>query len=199
MYLKLPTAMILFEIFYRSVACSDTNEMSGSRADFVLHALKGTRVLCLYFLLGMSEIFTLLFRQTESQAGRAIRSGQSIPRVSLLDHLHAKSMATDEDIEALSMLGGYLIFSILQRRPLHKILTLIDAGAPLWYQDDEGTSPLHAAAYIEDEELVRMLIEKGAIWNAGNVKRRGISQIAHFLRFSKSITCTTQLLTLRYR
>lgn len=82
-------------------------------------------------------------------------------------------MATDEDIEALSMLGGYLIFSILHRRPLPKILTLIDAGAPLWYQDDEGTSPLHAAAYIEDNELVRILIEKGAIWNAGRMNRRG--------------------------
>jgi protein arginine N-methyltransferase 2 len=87
-------------------------------------------------------------------------------------------MATDEDIKALSMLGGYLIFSILQRRPSSKILTLIDAGAPLWYQDGEGTSPLHAAAYIEDEELVRVLIEKGALWNAGEVKRRGVPQIA---------------------
>lgn len=81
--------------------------------------------------------------------------------------LLAEVMATDEDIEALSMLGGYLVFSILNRRPLPKILTLIDAGAPLWYQDDEGTSPLHAAAYVEDEQLVRVLIEKGAIWNAG--------------------------------
>jgi len=77
------------------------------------------------------------------------------------------AMVTDEDIEALSVLGGYLIFSILHRRPLSKILTLVDAGAPLWYQDNEGTSPLHAAVYIEDEELVRILIERGAIWNAG--------------------------------
>lgn len=108
-------------------------------------------------------------------------------------------MATDEDIKALSMLGGYLIFSILQRRPLHKTLPLIDAGAPLWYQDDEGTSPLHAAAYIEDEELVRMLIEKGAIWNAGNLKRRGISPTAYLLRFLQSIIYTTRPLILRYR
>ena len=70
------------------------------------------------------------------------------------------------------MLGGYLNFSIFNRRPLPKILTLIDAGAPLWYQDDEGTSPLHAAAYIEDDELVRILIGKGAIWNAGRVNWR---------------------------
>ena len=91
--------------------------------------------------------------------------------------LYADAMTTDEDIEALSMLGGYLIFSILHRRPLLKILTLIDAGAPLWYQDDEGTSPLHAAAYTEDEELIRILIEKGAIWNAGTVVRRDILEI----------------------
>lgn len=84
------------------------------------------------------------------------------------------TMATDEDIEALSMLGGYLIFSVLHRRPLPKILTLIDAGAPLWYQDDEGTSPLHAAAYVEDDELVRILIGKGAIWNAGRVNQRRV-------------------------
>ena len=88
---------------------------------------------------------------------------------SILDLTNA--MATDEDIEALSTLGGYLIFSILNRRPLSKILTLVDAGAPLWYQDDEGTSPLHAAAYVEDDELVRILIGKGAIWNAGMANR----------------------------
>ena len=86
-------------------------------------------------------------------------------------------MATDEDIEAISVLGGYLIFSILHRRPLTKILTLIDASAPLWYQDDEGTSPLHAAAYIGDDELVRILIEKGAIWNAGKANWRGVPEI----------------------
>ena len=95
-------------------------------------------------------------------------------------------MATDEDIEALSMLGGYLIFSILHRRPLPKILTLIDAGAPLWYQDDEGTSPLHAAAYVEDDELVRILIGKGAIWNAGRVDQRRVFGILLILSILSS-------------
>ena len=75
------------------------------------------------------------------------------------------------------MLGGYLVFSILHRRPRPKILTLIDAGAPLWYQDEEGTSPLHAAAYVEDEELIRILIKKGAIWNAGEIAFREIPRI----------------------
>jgi len=95
-------------------------------------------------------------------------------------------MATDEDIEVISVLGGYLIFSILHRRPLPKILTLIDANAPLWYQDDEGTSPLHAAAYIGDDELVRILIERGAIWNAGNVDWRGMPEILLILSTLRS-------------
>ena len=71
--------MILFEIFYRSITYSDTNEMSGPRADLALRVLTGMKALCLLFLLWMSEIFMLMLRQTESQAGRAIRSGQSIP------------------------------------------------------------------------------------------------------------------------
>lgn len=95
-------------------------------------------------------------------------------------------MVTDEDIKDLSMLGGYLIFSILHRRPLPRILALVDAGAPLWYQDDEGTSPLHAAAYIENDELVRVLIEKGAVWNAGRMNFRGIPDILLIL----SIFCS---------
>lgn len=110
-------------------------------------------------------------------------------------------MATDEDIEVLSMLGGYLIFSILRRRPLPEILTLVDAGAPLWYQDDDGTSALHAAACIEDEALVQILIEKGAIWNAGWScgLSRNISNRAHRLWSLQWIIYTTLLLILRCR
>lgn len=76
----------------------------------------------------------------------------------------------DEDIEGLTVLGLSLINAILDHQPLQNIKALIDAGAPLWYQDEvEGTSPLHAAAYAGDEdgELVKLLIDKGAIWNAG--------------------------------
>lgn len=74
----------------------------------------------------------------------------------------------DEQIDEAVSLGQNLISRILDRKPLEETKVLVDAGAPLWFQDDDGTSALHAAAYVENEELVRFLIANGAIWNAGN-------------------------------
>ncbi|KAF9241531.1 hypothetical protein BU15DRAFT_87124 [Melanogaster broomeanus] len=71
-----------------------------------------------------------------------------------------------EEINALTELGTTLIQAILEKEPLENIRDLIDAGAPLWFQDNEGTSPLHAAAYVGDDLLVKLLIEEGAVWNA---------------------------------
>lgn len=76
----------------------------------------------------------------------------------------------DDDIETLTALGSALISAILDQEPFESIKAIIEAGAPLWYQDEvEGLSPLHAAAYAgSDDELVKLLIEEGAVWNAGN-------------------------------
>ena len=71
------------------------------------------------------------------------------------------------DIDALTALGHALVDAILERRPRAVVEGMVLDGAPLWYQDEEGTSALHAAAYAEDEGLVRYLIEQGAVWNAG--------------------------------
>ena len=76
-------------------------------------------------------------------------------------------MDTDIIIEEATDMGMKLIEAILSRQPLELVKAQVDAGAPLWFQDDEGTSALHAAAYVENEELVRYLIEQGAVWNAG--------------------------------
>jgi type IV protein arginine methyltransferase len=73
----------------------------------------------------------------------------------------------DSDIEAISLLGEQLINSILADEPDVAVKRLIDNGTPLWYQNEEGISCLHAAAYRQNTELVRYLIEKGAVWNAG--------------------------------
>ena len=79
-----------------------------------------------------------------------------------------ESASDDEmDVDALVAHGQELVDAILRRRPASEIKALIAAGAPVWFQDDEGTSPLHAAAYVENEELVRFLIDEGAVWNAG--------------------------------
>ncbi|KAG2364901.1 hypothetical protein BDR07DRAFT_1278717 [Suillus spraguei] len=72
----------------------------------------------------------------------------------------------DPEIIALTELGTTLIQAILEKEPISNMQDLIDAGAPVWYQDDEGTSALHAAAYVENEQLVKLLIEEGAVWNA---------------------------------
>ena len=73
----------------------------------------------------------------------------------------------DGDIDEAVTAGKKLISQILDRAPCEAVKGLIDAGAPLWFQDDDGISALHAAAYVENEELVRYLIGKGAIWNIG--------------------------------
>lgn len=78
-----------------------------------------------------------------------------------------------DDIDELTTLGTHLIQSILPSSPsstlsLAQIKEIVDAGAPLWYQDpEEGLSPLHAAAYRQDPELIEYLIAKGAVWNLG--------------------------------
>ena len=73
----------------------------------------------------------------------------------------------DTDIEAASLIGEQFINSILADQQIPAIKSFIDDGAPLWYQNDEGMSCLHAAAYRQNTELVRYLIDKGAVWNAG--------------------------------
>lgn len=73
----------------------------------------------------------------------------------------------NSDIDELIVLGQALIDAILERKSSTHIQSLIDAGAPLWFQDDDGWSPLHAAANVEDDGLIRVLLQEGAVWNAG--------------------------------
>ena len=83
-----------------------------------------------------------------------------------------ESLDVEEEIKILCLLGSELIKAILGREPFENIQALIDSGAPLWYQDEvEGMSPLHAAAYVDEEdgELTKFLIDAGAVWNAGQL------------------------------
>ena len=59
------------------------------------------------------------------------------------------------------------ILVIFAYAPLADLKALIKTGAPLWFQDSQGVSALHAAAYMEREDVVTSLLEAGAIWNAG--------------------------------
>ncbi|KAG6819583.1 hypothetical protein H0H93_010509 [Arthromyces matolae] len=80
--------------------------------------------------------------------------------------VESTDLETDDTIQALSDLGEQLITLILSDGSAEAVQALIDADAPLWYQNDEGMSPLHAAAYMQNPELVKMLIDRGAVWNA---------------------------------
>ncbi|KAH8996552.1 S-adenosyl-L-methionine-dependent methyltransferase [Lactarius hatsudake] len=73
-----------------------------------------------------------------------------------------------EDDEAeIAAIGLALINAILEYAPIEDIQKLLDEGAPLWYQDEEdGWSALHAAASVEDAELVKKLLQHGAVWNS---------------------------------
>ncbi|KAI0070018.1 arginine methyl transferase [Panus rudis PR-1116 ss-1] len=84
----------------------------------------------------------------------------------------------ETDVDQLVDLGESLIADILDRQPFEHIKAKIEAGAPLWFQDDEGTSALHAAAYVDNSELIQYLLEEGAIWNAVDQLRNSPGDIA---------------------
>ncbi|KAF9450430.1 arginine methyl transferase [Macrolepiota fuliginosa MF-IS2] len=76
-------------------------------------------------------------------------------------------------------LGEQLITAILHNVSTGDIKSLVELGAPIWYQNEaEGTSPLHAAAYTRDLGLVQYLIEKGAVWNAVDYSQNTAGDIA---------------------
>jgi len=79
----------------------------------------------------------------------------------------------------VSGLGEELIASILENESVETISGLLGSGSPVWYQNElEGISPLHAAAFVQNVELVKMLIEKGAVWNAVDYLKNTAGDIA---------------------
>ncbi|KAJ3775067.1 arginine methyl transferase [Lentinula raphanica] len=74
---------------------------------------------------------------------------------------------SEETVHIFTRLGEYLVDSILGGEPIDTIKRIVQEGAPLWYQNEsEGISALHAAAYMQNAELVQYLIDEGAIWNS---------------------------------
>jgi protein arginine N-methyltransferase 2 len=81
-------------------------------------------------------------------------------------------MDMDPELTEAQELGQQLIDAIFAGQPIEDLKELLDAHAPLWYQaPEDGTSALHAAVFRGDTELVKLLIDKGAIWNASTLGR----------------------------
>ena len=79
------------------------------------------------------------------------------------------AMATEDVQQAQIELvdAATRLLDAIQARDTAQTLALLNDGAPVWYQDDEtGWSALHFAAHYEQVDLVDLLIEKGAVWNA---------------------------------
>ncbi|KAF8516042.1 arginine methyl transferase [Gautieria morchelliformis] len=75
----------------------------------------------------------------------------------------------DSEVDTAIRLGSHLINTIFSSLPsdIPVIQSLVKAGAPLWYQDEaHGFSALHAACFVENPEMVQILIENGAVWNS---------------------------------
>lgn len=85
---------------------------------------------------------------------------------------------SEETVHILTTLGEHLIDSILRDEPIDVIKRVVAEGAPLWYQNSEGISALHAAAYAQDIDLVHFLIAEGAIWNAVDNMKNTAGDIA---------------------
>jgi len=75
-------------------------------------------------------------------------------------------------------LGSKLIESIFAEDPAEVTKALVDGGAPLWYQDEDGFSALHASCFQENSSLIQMLIDKGAIWNAVDSNGNSAADVA---------------------
>ncbi len=71
------------------------------------------------------------------------------------------------EFDKIAVLGQALIDAVLEYAPIEDVQKLLDEDAPLWYQDECGWSALHAAASVENDELVKSLLQRGALWNAG--------------------------------
>ncbi|KAF8973226.1 arginine methyl transferase [Flammula alnicola] len=80
---------------------------------------------------------------------------------------------------AATELGEDLINKILNNEPIEAISAALDSGSPVWYQNaSEGMSPLHAAAYVQNLDVVKLLIAKGAVWNAVDYLKNTAGDIA---------------------
>jgi len=77
-------------------------------------------------------------------------------------------MSTDAAAEAAALLGSDLINEIFVGATEHRVKKLLDDGAPIWYQHGEtGWSALHAAAFQRSSQITKLLLGRGAVWNAG--------------------------------
>jgi protein arginine N-methyltransferase 2 len=93
--------------------------------------------------------------------------GERLAKGDVITDGDSESDYVDADEDEIVTQGQALISGILEYAPMEDVQKLLDEDAPLWYQDKDGWSALHAAASVEDPELVKKLLQHGALWNSG--------------------------------
>jgi type IV protein arginine methyltransferase len=97
-------------------------------------------------------------------------SHQPLPDVDILLDSDHDSDQLEAELAEIAELGQALIDGVLEYVPIEDVHKLLDDDAPLWYQDECGWTALHAAASVENAELVKILLQRGALWNAGKTR-----------------------------
>jgi protein arginine N-methyltransferase 2 len=59
-----------------------------------------------------------------------------------------------------------------------EVRRLLKEDADVWYKDDHGRTPLHIAARIGNREIIDLLLENGAPWNALDIQERTVGDYA---------------------
>ena len=105
---------------------------------------------------------------TGKDGGKTVKS-DTLPDGERDDQRDVQADGHDDEAEGeIEALGQALISAILERAPPEDVQKLLDEDeAPIWYQDRDGWSALHAAASVEDTELIKGLLQRGAPWNTG--------------------------------
>lgn len=68
--------------------------------------------------------------------------------------------------------AGAILISASKAGSATDVLALLkEHSAPVWFQDGLGWSALHYAAERGDADLVKVLLDNGAVWNAGQHRR----------------------------
>ncbi|KAG8897864.1 hypothetical protein FRC00_003726, partial [Tulasnella sp. 408] len=74
----------------------------------------------------------------------------------------------DAIFDAALSTAGTRLLAVVETGDIGAVRTLVKKEQPpMFYQDPEtGWSALHVAANIESSELLSLLLEEGAVWNA---------------------------------
>ncbi len=103
-----------------------------------------------------------------SSSAQPSSSSTSIKRSTRSTRSAPKRSPSPATLEAQLHLAGSKLFLAASKSPLEALKALLNSGnCPIWYQDPEtGWSALHFAAERGDPDLVRLLLQNGAVWNA---------------------------------